>query len=57
MNADSKAKLAARRKRQQAHSDWDVINAVRLILGFDPIAENHGTRGKRTETAADEEVR
>jgi hypothetical protein len=53
VNADSKAKLIARRKRQQARSDWDVINAVRQILGLDPIAEKHGTRGKRTESEED----
>lgn len=53
MNDEAKAKLAARRKRQQARSDWDVVNAVRLILGLDPIAENHGTRGKRMENDED----
>lgn len=49
MSSDAKAKRAERRKRQRAYSDWDVINAVRGILGLDPIAENHGTRGKRTD--------
>jgi hypothetical protein len=56
VNADAKAKLAERRKRQQARSDWDVINAVRQILGLDPIAENHGTRGKRTESSEEDSL-
>jgi len=49
VSPEAKANLAERRRRQRAHSNWDMMNAVREILGLDPIAENNGKRGKRKE--------
>jgi hypothetical protein len=36
-----------RRTLEEMRSNWDMVNAIRLMLGLDPIAENNGRRGKR----------
>ena len=49
---------AAKDKRREVfHSDWDIINAVREMLGLDPIAEHNGARGKRKNSHEEEETR